>query len=385
MDTVVIVLLALATIFVALRAERKQEKASLPSQTPLNKRETRQQLEEYLDHESWEYRYHAFQQLLKHFRLSPKLLLKGLRDPHHYVRREAFAAIEWRLRIPHHVRLDAFLHGDNPQFVDALSCMLDDPQARFRKKAVNLLRRSHHQASIGPLMKAMGDPDKGVRKAANRAFQQHRGVIQEVTFDHRPFEVQQAGKALIVLNPDVSHVQVPLSHLRSVYIFTEQCDHKRVRIFAAYLLRQSRPRWLKKHLHMIIHGNPLQLPSAVWSVCTLCQHVETDIDSMYFGANVPQNFPQHAGTLVNPDVSLLQLPLWRLKTVVIDLKTHDFHAIEYFITYAMQYLGAKHCQQHMAVYLLGKDPNVMHTNLRNNLTSLCKTVEMSEVWKREKL
>ncbi len=383
MNVVIWSILTMVVIVVGLRTQRKPKTPSLPSPSPLNNRETTQQLEAYLNHESWEYRYHAFQRLLNDTHPSSHLLLKGLGDAHHDVRREAFEAIEARRRRrPHHGQHDALLHGQNPQFVDAVAGMLDDPQVHFRKKAIHLLRTSHRQASIGPLLKALGDADASVRKAANRALKHQHIVIQTVTFAPRPFEIQHAGKTLVLLNPDVSQMPIPIAHLRAVHILAEHCDRERVSRFAAYLVRQCPPRWLKKHLHITIYGNPLQLPRAVWPICTACKDVETEIDMIYFGASVPLRLSQRTGTLPNPDMTLLQFPLWQLQMLVIDLDTHNFQALEHFVTYALSYLGARHCQQHLSAYLLGKNPQAMHVNLRNNLTSLCKSVEVCATWER---
>jgi hypothetical protein len=79
-------------------------------------------------------------------------------------------------------------------------------------------------------------------------------------------------------------------------------------------------------------------------------------------------------TFKNPDVEALTLPMERLEHLVVHIPTYDFHALERFLTYAINHIGQQYLRQHVVVHLYG-EPTDLHTNLRNTLNNLCKEVK----------
>ena len=77
--------------------------------------------------------------------------------------------------------------------------------------------------------------------------------------------------------------------------------------------------------------------------------------------------------LHNPDVTELTLPYIRLKQVIIDTATYDFHLVERFMTYAMNIIGQTTLKEHVEVHLYG-NPDHLHPNLRNLMESVCQRV-----------
>ena len=82
-------------------------------------------------------------------------------------------------------------------------------------------------------------------------------------------------------------------------------------------------------------------------------------------------------TLLNPDVSTVTMPMSALEKIEIYTETYDFHLVERFITYAVNYIGQEYLKEHVEVHVYG-DPDKLHPNLRNSLENLCKHVEMYE-------
>jgi len=80
-------------------------------------------------------------------------------------------------------------------------------------------------------------------------------------------------------------------------------------------------------------------------------------------------------TLCNPNVAELTVPMQELEHIVVHTRTYDFHQLERFITYAVDYIGQEYIKKHVIVHIYG-DPNKLHPNLRNTLTNLCKRVEV---------
>ena len=79
--------------------------------------------------------------------------------------------------------------------------------------------------------------------------------------------------------------------------------------------------------------------------------------------------------LLNPDVTELTIPISKLKWIGIHAETYDFHLVERFITYAVNYIGQEHLKEHVGVDIHG-DPDKLHPNLRNSLKNLCKSVKL---------
>jgi hypothetical protein len=81
--------------------------------------------------------------------------------------------------------------------------------------------------------------------------------------------------------------------------------------------------------------------------------------------------------LKNPESAELTIPMSSLKRIIIHTDTYDFHLVERFITYAVNYIGQEYLKEHVDVFIYD-DPDKLHPNLRNNLENLCKCVEVYE-------
>ena len=82
-----------------------------------------------------------------------------------------------------------------------------------------------------------------------------------------------------------------------------------------------------------------------------------------------------AATLPNLDLSEFTISMSRLERIEIYTETYDFHLVERFITYAVNYIGQGYLKNNVEVHIYG-DQNKLHPNLRNSLENLCKCVEV---------
>lgn len=78
-------------------------------------------------------------------------------------------------------------------------------------------------------------------------------------------------------------------------------------------------------------------------------------------------------TIQNPDVTRFAIPFVALQEVIIDAATYDFHQVERFLTYAVNYIGQEYLKEQVEVHIYG-DPEQLQPNLRNSLANLCKSV-----------
>ncbi len=100
------------------------------------------------------------------------------------------------------------------------------------------------------------------------------------------------------------------------------------------------------------------------------------VEQVVFGVALPPEMPPSA-SLLNPDVSDLQVPFWRLTRIVVVTQEYDFHLVERFVTYAVNALGQKYLKTSVNVEIYG-DPAELHPNLRNSLTNLCRNVTVKD-------
>jgi hypothetical protein len=80
-------------------------------------------------------------------------------------------------------------------------------------------------------------------------------------------------------------------------------------------------------------------------------------------------------TLLNPEVSTVIMPMSALEKIEIHAESYDFHQVERFITYAVNYIGQERLKEHIEVHIYG-DLDKLHPNLRNTFKNLCKCVEV---------
>jgi hypothetical protein len=177
------------------------------------------------------------------------------------------------------------------------------------------------------------------------------------------------------VNPDVSDFILPLSRLKLVRIHANTCDSRRVEAFTQYMAAYLPPELLETSVTIYIDGELTPLCSPVYKVFNSCKNVEVAIETVIFGTTDTARKYFSATTWHNPDVAGLAFSLSSLKHIIIYPAAAQAHLLERFLTYAMEYLGQHMLKQQVEVRIYG-DPDVLHSNLRNNLMNLCKEVKV---------
>ena len=113
--------------------------------------------------------------------------------------------------------------------------------------------------------------------------------------------------------------------------------------------------------------------SAIEEVATMLEQLYALIETVAFGTNRDDTLDPKS-TLWNPEVSTLTLAMPGLERIVVDADTYDFHQVERFLTYAVNYIGQDYLKKNVEVHVYG-DPDKLHPNLQNNFLNLCKQVQ----------
>lgn len=98
------------------------------------------------------------------------------------------------------------------------------------------------------------------------------------------------------------------------------------------------------------------------------------VERIVFGSSFTMHHAPYT-TLHNPDVLELTFPFVHLKQVCIHTDTYEFHQVERFLTYAVNYIGQEYLKTQVTVHLYG-DTAQLHPNLRNSVTNLCRSVQI---------
>jgi hypothetical protein len=122
------------------------------------------------------------------------------------------------------------------------------------------------------------------------------------------------------------------------------------------------------------HINEVEASFLVQQMTTIIDFHCHSVERIIFGTFSLHNDDPYT-TLHNPDVVELTFPFVHLKQILIDPKTYDFHLVERFLTYAVNYIGQDYLKEHVAVVLYG-DPEQLHPNLRNSFNNLCRQIQV---------
>jgi len=256
---------------------------------------------------------------------------------------------------------EAIEKRSHAQAIEPLIRALGEKNPDVRKEAAKILGKIGDARAAEPLIEIIDDRDRGVRENVIEAL----GKIGDVRAIEPLIPVLgvwdnqwTAAKALDNLG------WKPEKDIEKAYYFLAK---KQVNPLVALGTLAITP------LEELLRKS--NLPSfAKEGAIEALKKIYASIDAVIFGH--AEFKPLNARTiLLNPDVTELAMSMSNLQRVVIHTKTYNFHLVERFITYAVNYIGQKHLKEHVEVNIYG-DPDKLHPNLRNGFENLCKCVEV---------
>ncbi len=250
---------------------------------------------------------------------------------------------------------------------------LQDQNEQVRAEAASALKTFETPQILPPLLDALHDESKRVSWNAATTLRETVNVVRSVVFKTGGAGFTGiADPAHTLYNPDVSGLTVSMSKLKHILIESDHCNLEYVETFSTYMSTYLDRSHLKRHVALSIHGDPTKFSSTMYEVWNRCERIEVFIETIIFGS---EHAPFHSAhlTLCNPDMAQFTLPLPHLQQVLIYTAHYDFHRVERFQTYALNYIGQKHLRKTVEVHLYG-DPNALHSNLYNNFRGFFKDV-----------
>jgi hypothetical protein len=203
-----------------------------------------------------------------------------------------------------------------------------------------------------------------------KTYPWHR--IERIVFGNAPMPDTEQETTL--RNPDLSSFTSPFVRLREVAIQAETFDAQQVEAFLAYADKMLGREFLKYRVRIRLAGDPAAFPMELQTLLVeRCAPAHEAEDIVFGDAAVPDEAAPT--TLCNPDVADFTLPMPHLKRIVIHTDTYDFHLEERFVTYAINHIGQMTLKK-VEVEVVG-NPEQLHPNLRNTLTSLCNTITIN--------
>jgi hypothetical protein len=273
------------------------------------------------------------------------------------------------------------------RYIEELGKMLTHEDWKTRRDAVKKLQLKNSPSTIELLLKASQDSDERVRYEAVTALQ--RKIEADEQKDGELFSGFDAESSL-------------KSRIVKMFLNALTDEHPGVRIEATLALgKMQNPKMIKHLTRALKDANGSVRKRAVLGLgkigtirvmeplfnalddeheyvrmeaVAVLENLCPLVHTILFGHKVSEEFNQRH-TLWNPDVSNLIVPMLELRTVVIHTETYDFHQVERFLTYAVNYIGQKHLKKNVEVHIYG-DQEKLHPNLWNNFTNLCKDVQV---------
>lgn len=334
------------------------------------------------------------------------ILTGALQDQNSYVRMQAAKIFEQKIDAEvgsGEKRRPVISSSIKPFVVKTLVNALEDEYPEVRKFAAGALGKTQGYGVVAPLIKHLEDTEPEVRKSVMFALR-NQGEIRAIKPLLKLLEGEDHDAVLTALeplcrlvrkivfgdnqvvifepehtlrNPDVSRLTVPMPELKEIVIYTTTCDIQHIEALVKYVSEYIGEERLKKRIELYIYGELGKFPSDFFKVFSACKQVDVDIETVIFAnARVP-TYDLHR-TWQNPDSSEQTLSLSHLKQIVVDSETYNFHLVERFLTYALDYIGQDHLEKEVDVHIYG-DPEKLQQNLRNNFTNLCKSITVHEV------
>ena len=251
---------------------------------------------------------------------------------------------------------------------------LEDPDWQVRLEALAGLGEISDIHLIPYAIGALRDGHYQVRKRAQKTLTMLCSLVRSVVFGSKGVTIRKPQCTLCDF--DVTHLNVAMSNLREITIFANTCDVQQLEAFTRYLSTYFEKRDLHMYARVYIYGNISRIPFSLLNPFAACGRVDVRIERIIFGT-APATAAVPLKTLKNPDLSSFALSLNNLKHVIIQTDTYDFRQVEYFLTYAVNYIGQKALKLRVEVHLYG-DPQRLHPNLYNNFVTLCKRVVYME-------
>lgn len=355
--------------------------------------------------DDWRVRWKAVEQLGKcSERRTIKPLLQALQDRDWSVRLKAVESLglkqDKQIAAPlvamltdtnKDVRKAAFsvLMMSGAEVIEPLIKLLETQNAGIRKNVVALLGKFHNDQVIEALTKTLEDPDMNVRKKVAdmlKAIGSPAVSYLSKALDSHDSDVQwravktlgeigdcRAIEALVkTLEDDDAEVRLKIVEVLERLGWEPQTDRERIwndiarRQWDSLTLLGAQAitpllSMLGAHEDFIRHDVNVTLERLLNSVEVL---VFGDIS----GIDIDPKKGLH-----NIDVSQLTLPMRALKRLLIDTHTYNFHHVERFMTYAVNYIGQEYLKEQFEVNIYG-DPDKLHPNLKNTVTNLCRDV-----------
>lgn len=308
-----------------------------------------------------------------------KLLLKGYDDEHEQIRHIAVRALHHKINMQVKVndtsksspvvsvkkQLDSIL---TLRIATACIQRLKDPFPPVREEATSMLRSLGNVTMAFPfLLENLTDADSKVREESARTLSlaknpQSRLPLIAALKDDVPSVRLQATRALGYLK-DKRTQDALLERLRD--------EDELVRAEAAEALKYvGESRAFNPLARLLKDPNPEVRKEAANTLRIICASLHT----VMFGRSTAQNMPLDK-VLHNPDVSMLTSSMPALQQILVHTETYDFHQVERFLTYAVNYIGQGSLKKRVKADLYG-EPEKLHPNLRNTLTNLCERVSL---------
>lgn len=333
-----------------------------------------------------------------------EILLKALRDKEISVR--ILAASTLRKNIKASIRsgknsIPVISPSMRPFVVAAMLTALKDDDAEIRRHAAGTLAKTEVSEILRPLLKALDDDDRQVRitvmealksckdtrpiprllKAlsgedryyASRALEALCPFVHMLVYGKRPID-RFLSTQHTLHDQDLSHLEVPMPKLKEIIIHAPTCDRQQIESLSQYASRWLDQDRIRKRVKLSVYGAMENFPPAFSQAFSHCRHVDIDTETIVFGTGTRHEYEYAAKTCwQNPDTSHLMLPLDNLKEIIVYTDSYDFHLLERFLTYAVNYVGQKDLKKEVEVRIHG-DPDQLPDNIRNNFTNLCNEV-----------
>lgn len=245
---------------------------------------------------------------------------------------------------------------------------INDTAATVRAASATALGRFENPDSIEALIKALGDTDPArlgdrnpdVQRAAAAALAHMPGDRVTITLVN-------------ALEDDDAVVREEAAHVLQQRGWTPQQDDDAIREAVARQAWDTVRQFGAQALPFLIDRSADKARPVREAATSLLTTLLASVKIALFG-DLRVKEDRKRVTFQNPRIEALTLPMEHLEHLVIHVPTYDFHCLEQFLTYAVNYVGQQHLKRRVTAHVYGNSGDV-HPNLLNSLRNLCKAVE----------